>query len=139
MTGDGPGVGRAGALVTAVLVCAGVTSGCATGQREVDANAAAAGFLVAMSDGDTRGACGLLATDTREDLATSEGTSCPAALESVDITGGKIDEVTVWGDRARARASTGTLFLVELASGWRVAAAGCTRADDGTYDCLLAA
>jgi hypothetical protein len=107
-------------------------------RRSLNSNAAA-DFLSAMARGDTRTACALLATDTRDDLAISEGKPCPSALESVDITGGEVDEVTVWGDRAQARASSGTLFLVELDTGWRVAAAGCTRADDGTYACLLAA
>jgi hypothetical protein len=114
-------------------------AGCATGQREVGARTAAADFLAAMVDGDTSAACALLATTTREDLETSDGQPCSSALEAVDIAGGEVDGVAVWGDRAQARTSTGTLFLVEQASGWRVAAAGCTRADDSTYDCRLAA
>jgi hypothetical protein len=126
---------RLGVAAAAVLQCAG----CAAGQRETDPRDVAVGFLAAMGDGDTRAACALLAKDTRQDLEYSEGEPCANSLESVDIAGGRVAEVAVWGDRAQARASTGTLFLVELNTGWRVVAAGCTRATDGTYDCLLAA
>lgn len=130
---------RLGGLVAVVVLCTALSSGCAGGEREVSSKEAAASFLAAMADGDMRAACALLATHTREDLETSEGQPCSSALESVDISGGTVDDVTVWGDRAQARASSGALFLVELATGWRVAAAGCDRSDDGTYDCLLAA
>jgi hypothetical protein len=127
---------RAGAIATAVaLLCAG----CATGQRETDSRAAAASFLRAMGGGDTSAACALLATNTRDALEHSDQQPCPQALKSVDISEGAITEAEVWGDRAQARSTAGTLFLVELTSGWRVSAAGCARADDGTYDCLLAA
>jgi hypothetical protein len=130
---------RLGGAIGTIVLCAGVCCGCASGQREVDSTAAAADFLAAMGDGDTRAACALLATSTRDDLETSEGRPCGSALDSVDIPAGDVDEVQVWGDRAQARTSAGTLFLVELNSGWQVSAAGCTRADNGTYDCLLAA
>ncbi|MGH3877459.1 MAG: hypothetical protein ACRDSK_10545 [Actinophytocola sp.] len=126
---------RLGVAAAVVLLCAG----CSSGQRETDSRDVAASFLAAMGDGDTRAACALLANDTRQDLEYSEGEPCATSLGSVDIAGGRVAEVAVWGDRAQARASTGTLFLVELNTGWRVAAAGCTRAADGTYDCLLAA
>lgn len=128
-------ISRLGTVVAVVIMCAG----CAVGQRATDSRVTAEGFLTATGDGDTRAACALLATNTREDLEFSEGRPCESALESVDLPGGAVNEVTVWGDRAQAHASTGTLFLVELDMGWRVAAAGCTRAEDGTYDCLLAA
>jgi hypothetical protein len=130
---------RLSAVAAVVAMCASLASGCASGQREVGSKAAAVDFLAAMVEGDTRAGCALLATNTREDLEVSAGQPCSSALESVDIAGGEVDEVTVWGDRAQARASSGTLFLVELATGWRVSAAGCTRADDGIYDCQLAA
>ncbi|MGH3758398.1 hypothetical protein [Actinophytocola sp.] len=128
-------ISRLGVVAAAVVMCAG----CATGQRETDSTAIATSFLAAMGEGDLGAACALLATDTREDLEYSEGTPCATALESVDIAGGTVDEVTVWGDRAQAHASAGTLFLVELNVGWRVSAAGCTRGTDDTHDCLLAA
>ncbi len=126
---------RLGVAVAVVVMCAA----CATGQRETGSRAAAASFLEAVGDGQTRDACALLAADTREELEYSEGEPCAAALESVELGGGTVQEVTVWGDRARARASAGTLFLVEFDAGWRIAAAGCTPAAAGTYDCLLAA
>jgi hypothetical protein len=126
---------RLGVAAVLVVLCAG----CATGQRETDSRAAATGFLTAMTDGDTGAACGLLAPKTRQGLEYQNRQPCPTSLGTVEITGGEVGKVEVWGDRAQAQASTGTLFLVELDSGWRVSAAGCTRAADGTYDCLLAA
>jgi hypothetical protein len=124
------------AIVAATLV--GLCSGCGAGQREADSRSVAAGFLAAMGDGDTVAACALLADATREDLEYAEGKPCAPALASVDIAGGEVGEVSVWGDRAQAWTSTGTLFLVQLAAGWRVTAAGCTPSGDG-YDCVLAA
>jgi hypothetical protein len=130
---------QVGAAAAAVAACAGLCCGCSVGQREVDSKATAVDFLAAMADGNTRAACALLATRTREDLETSEGQPCASALESTDLAGGQVGDVAVWGDRAQAHASTGTLFLVELDTGWRVTAAGCARTDTGTYDCRLAA
>ena len=92
---------RLGAVLAAVLMCAG----CATGQREADSRAVAASFADAMGGGDTQAACALLATDTRDALEHSEQQPCPAALESVDIPAGRIVTATVWGDRAQARTS----------------------------------
>lgn len=126
---------RVGAVAAVAALCAG----CATGQRETDSRDAAASFVDAMGHGDTQAACALLATDTRDSLEASEQQPCAKALESVDIAGGSISSATVWGDRAQVRSPGGTLFLVELDPGWRVTAAGCTRSDDGTYDCLLGA
>lgn len=126
---------RVGAIAAVVALCAG----CATGQRETNSRDAATSFVDAMGNGDTQAACALLATDTRESLETSEQQPCAKALESVDIAGGAVTTTTVWGDRAQVRSPSGALFLVELDTGWRVAAAGCTRSNDGTYDCLLAA
>ena len=126
-------------VVAAIVVSTvGLCCGCGAGQRETDSRSVAARFLVAMDDGDTSAACTLLAADTRQDLEYSEGRPCVRALESVDISGGAVGEVHVWGDRAQARASTGTLFLVQLDAGWRVTAAGCTPGEGG-YDCVLAA
>jgi hypothetical protein len=126
---------RLGVVAAVVLMCAG----CGTGQREAGSRDAAAGFLAAVGDDDTSAACALLATKTREELEYSEGEPCATSLKSVDLAGGSVAGVAVWGDRAQARSSSGTLFLVELDAGWRVAAAGCTRTPDDTYDCLLGA
>lgn len=131
-------ISRLGTVAALVGLCGGLC-GCAAGQREVGARNAAADFLAAMTDGDTRVACALLATNTREDLESSGGQPCTSALEAVAISGEAVDQVAVWGDRAQVRTSAGVVFLVELDTGWRVAAAGCSRADNGTYDCLLAA
>ena len=124
------------AIVGAIVIAC---AGCAAGQRANESRAIATEFLAAMDAGDTRAACALLATDTRDELEFSEGEPCAASLASVEIAGGTVEEVAVWGDRAKAGASTGTLFLVQLDVGWRVAAAGCVRGEGEAYDCLLAA
>jgi hypothetical protein len=126
---------RLGIVAALIVMCAG----CAGGQREADSRAAAADFLAAITDRDTRKACALLATDTRDQLSYAEGEPCTTALGSSDLAGGSVDSVAVWGERAEVHASSGTLFLVELDTGWRIAAAGCTRGSDGTYDCRLGA
>jgi hypothetical protein len=131
-------ISRIGIVAAVVIASVGLCCGCGAGQRETDSRSVAADFLAAMGDGDTDAACALLADATREDLEYSEGKPCAPALASVDIAGGEVGEVSVWGDRAQARASTGTLFLVQLDAGWRVTAAGCAPSGDG-YDCVLAA
>lgn len=130
---------RAGGITTVIAVGALLCAGCASGQREADSRDTAASFVDAMGRGDTRTACALLSADTRDSLETSEQQPCQKALRSVDIAGDAITSATVWGDRAQARSHGGTLFLVELDTGWKVTAAGCTRSADGTYDCLLGA
>jgi hypothetical protein len=46
-----------------------------------------------------------------------------------------VGRVEVWSDRAQVRAGTDTLFLTEVAGGWRVSAAGCTARPGRPYDC----
>ncbi|OLF13442.1 hypothetical protein BU204_27370 [Actinophytocola xanthii] len=114
------------------MVCA--ACGSSAGQT---ASSVAGRFLAAAEDADAGAACELLAPKTREELEFGEDGPCTATLASLGLPGGTVDEVEVWGDRARATGRTDTVFLVELGSGWRVAAAGCTPPEDETFDCLL--
>ncbi len=59
-------------------------------------------FLAAQGDDDTSAVCALLATKTREELEYSEGESCATSLKSVDLDGGSVGGIAVWGDRAQA-------------------------------------
>jgi hypothetical protein len=115
-----------GAVLTVVMV-----AGCGAGQRETDSAGTAAQFLAAVDHGDTTVACDLLAPDT---LAALD--SCDESVAGLDA--GEVRDVTVWGDRAQVRSDAGALFLVELAVGWRVSAAGCRPAAEDTYECDLA-
>jgi len=112
--------------------------GCAAEERVATSSDVADEFLAAVEAGDAAAACALIAPKTREEFEFGEGEPCADTLGSLDLpAGGTVDEVEVWGDRAQARGETDTLFLVETHDGWRVAAAGCLRGEDETYDCLL--
>jgi hypothetical protein len=125
---------RWGAAAVLVLACAG----CASGERSTVSSEVADRFLASVGSGDAATACELLAPTTLTDLESGEGQPCADSLGSLGLPGGgSVEEVEVWGDRALATASTDTLFLVELDTGWRVAAAGCASSDGESYDCLL--
>jgi len=94
-------------------------------------------FLDAVGQGDDDAACAMLASSATETL-TSDGTPCATALADLDLpTDHTVDETSVWSDRAQVRTGADVLFLVEQPDGWRIAAAGCTRQPDETYQCLL--
>ena len=123
-----------GCAVVLTLLCAG----CASGERASTSAEVAERFLAAVDADDAVGACELIAPSTREKLEFGEGEPCALAFDSLGLPGGgTVAEVEVWGDRAKADGPTDTLFLVEMDTGWRIAAAGCTPGEDGSYDCLL--
>jgi len=93
-------------------------------------------FLTALADGDTTAACQLLAPTTSQSL-TSDGEPCGDALAALALPTEPARDASVWSDRAQVHSDGDTLFLVDLADGWRIAAAGCTRAEEDTYDCAL--
>lgn len=107
-----------GVLATAVVV-----SGCGSSSADM-VRSAAEEFLAAASSGDGGRACSLLTERARE------------GCSSVDIPGGTVEDVAVWGDAAQVRTSSGdTLFLREMSSGWRVSGAGCEPVPERPYKC----
>lgn len=125
-------------LVGVLAIAALLVTGCGSAQREA-ASSVAAEFLAAVGDDDLTVACGLLAPDTRQSVEAGEHAPCEEALP--DLSGGEVgdlDTVEVWGDRAQVRSDAGTVFLVELDTGWRVSAAGCEPSVEDTYECTLA-
>jgi hypothetical protein len=120
-----------GVLVTVALLVAG----CGSAQREAAAGAAEE-FLTAVGDDDMAAACALLAPDTRQGVEASEHAPCEEGFP--ELSGGDVGEVEQWGDRAQARSDAGTVFLVELDTGWRISAAGCEPSVEDTYECTLA-
>lgn len=88
---------------------------------------------------DAARACELLAPDTVEQLESLRPEGCEQALPSLDLPDAEVTDVQVWGDAAQARSGQDTLFLRELADGWRVVAAGCQEQEGGEpYQCVLA-
>ncbi|MFD1151669.1 hypothetical protein [Saccharothrix hoggarensis] len=102
-----------------------LASGCGSGTEDL-ARRAAEEFTAAVAAGDAERACGLLTERARQD----------AECSSLDLPGGAVESVEVWGDAAQARTSADdVLFLRELTSGWRVAGAGCAPQGERPYTC----
>ncbi|XVS66845.1 hypothetical protein ACQPYE_12520 [Actinosynnema sp. CA-299493] len=111
-------------LPAVALPVALVLGGCGTAADD-PVRRAAEEFTAAVSAGDADRACGLLTERAREDVECS----------SLDVAGGTVEAVEVWGDAAQVRTSDGVLFLRELTSGWRVSGAGCESRGERPYEC----
>lgn len=101
-----------------------VLGGCGTGADDL-VRRAAEEFTAAVSSGDSDRACDLLTEKAREDVECS----------SLDVPGGTVESVEVWGDAAIVRTSDDVLFLRDLTAGWRVAGAGCESQGERPYRC----
>jgi hypothetical protein len=120
-----------GVAVAALMLAAGCTPA-----AEPQARSAAEDFQAAVNRGDAAATCGLLSEAARQNLESATVAPCAQALTRLDLPGGDVGEVAVWGDNAQARLGSGVLFLAEFGSGWRVTAAGCTfRSEKLPYDC----
>lgn len=106
------------------LAAVSAVGGCGSGAEDL-AREAADGFTSAVSAGDADRACSLLTERARED----------ADCSSLDVPGGPVREVEVWGDAARAVTDGDVLFLRETSAGWRVAGAGCVPRGERPYRC----
>ncbi|MGM1065132.1 hypothetical protein [Saccharothrix sp. Mg75] len=111
---------RLAPLLTAALVA----SGCGSGTEDL-VRRAAEDFTSAVSAGDSARACDLLTGQARD------STDCAA----LDVPGGPVEQVEVWGDAARVRTAGDVLFLRELAVGWRVSGAGCEPRGEHPHEC----
>ncbi|MEU4449609.1 hypothetical protein AB0K14_36650 [Actinosynnema sp. NPDC050801] len=111
-------------LTAAVLPAVLALGGCGSGSGDLVTRTAEE-FTAAVGSGAGDRACELLTERAREDVECS----------SLDLPGGSVESVEVWGDAAQVRTSEDVLFLRELSSGWRVAAAGCTARGDRPYAC----
>jgi hypothetical protein len=118
-------------LVVAALAL--VTAGCAAARSD-DAADVARSWFAAIRAGDGQAACDLLAPEAARTVE-SGGEPCANALLALDLPVGSVREVQVWGEAAQVRAGEDTLFLTNLAAGWRVTAAGCAPRTGRPYDC----
>lgn len=123
---------KVGKPVAYALVLLVAMAGCSSGDTG-DVDQVTASFVRAVQDGDGATACALLAPTAVEGLA-SGGQSCEEAVLGVR-TGGSAAQVQVWGDEAEVRTGDDVIFLMRLAVGWRVRAAGCTTQPDRPYRC----
>ena len=92
----------------------------------------------AVTGGDARAACALLAAATLEELEQSSGRPCAeSVLDEVEPAGARL-EVSRYGTAAQARYDADVLFLTDGPQGWRVTAAGCAKAPGrAPYDCQV--
>jgi hypothetical protein len=79
--------------------------------------------------------CELLAPATLATFERDTSTSCSDAIGDVQLAGGAVRSVQVWGGGAQVKLAGDTLFLTETSAGWRVAAAGCQPQGEEPYDC----
>ncbi|MCU1635222.1 MAG: hypothetical protein JWQ68_461 [Cryobacterium sp.] len=113
--------------------------GCSGGAGDdAAATAVATQFAEALTNGDTDGACELLAQGTRASVEQEAGTSCGQALSTLELpTMGAAHDVQAYGRGAQVKLATDVLFLTLESSGWRVTAAGCTQRQDRPYHCAV--
>lgn len=82
--------------------------------------------------------CELLAPSTRSQVA-DDPTVCPEALARLSLPRGTdVRSVVVAGTSAQVVLGDDVIFLARFTDGWRVRAAGCSRADPDPavpYDC----
>lgn len=115
-----------------------VLAGCASPDRDA-VSAAAQALYDAVDHQDGTAGCAALTPKAAQSLE-SGGSRCSEEIVKLDLRGGPIGGVEVWGDRAMLRAGTDTVFLAKLGgTGWRVAAAGCQEQPGQPYECELEA
>ena len=120
-------------IATGVLVT--LLSGCTLGPSTDAVTRAADQWLAAARAKDAAALCRLLTPAAAEGVASGDET-CQQAIGQLDLPAtGPVEAVQVWSDRAQVRTGDDTLFLTELADGWRVSGAGCTFQGDRPYDC----
>ncbi len=132
-------MGRLRSHVAVALVGALLLAGCSS-VAAAEAHAQAMTFLTAAAT-DPEAACQLVAPGTLARLERDGG--CVAALSALSGSStGWEDAVTeVASQSAQVRRGDQAVFLARFDDGWRVTAAGCTRASADPalpYDCLIA-
>ncbi|QXJ25710.1 hypothetical protein AGRA3207_007239 [Actinomadura graeca] len=125
-----------GLIVAAIVL--GVSAGCDRAGDDDDVRTAVQNFESSVREHDGAAACRALSPKAAESLE-SGGKDCAAQITDLGLRPGGIAAVQVWGERAQARLSDQTVFLVRFPDGWKIAAAGCQREPEGPYDCEVQA
>ncbi len=94
-----------------------------------------AAFQRALRSDDLVGGCRLLSDEARNSLESASTRSCPVALAALELPTGEIRSIEVWGGNGQIQLQSGTVFLAQFDTGWRITAAGCERRPDLPYDC----
>jgi hypothetical protein len=126
------------AALTLAAALALTAAACGTGPSERDGRAVVDRFEAAVERADGAAACAQLTGHLRDSLEDAEGEPCAAAITGLGLEGGgRAGRSRVYITSALVDVSTGeSAFLDETPSGWRIAAAGCTRAGEA-YRCDL--
>ena len=85
--------------------------------------------------GNAQARCDLLAPATRATLESDASAPCADAIADVQLPGGQVSKVEVWGGDAQVRLGGDTVFLTQTDAGWKVTAAGCQSHGEAPYDC----
>jgi hypothetical protein len=121
--------------VVLLTLAAFAAGGCSQEQDAASVETTARGFFAAVVAGDGGdGACALLSPDARSGLE-SGGSSCAEEIVKLPLRGGAAGPAEIWGEQARIRMGSDTVFLTRWASAWRITAAGCERRVGRPYDC----
>jgi hypothetical protein len=123
-------------MIAAAAALAAALGGCGVPEsttRSVDE--VARQFMAAVERGDGGLACSLLTPEAAGSVGSGDQT-CVEAFGDLDLPrGGSVRRTEVWSDEAQVQTGVDTLFVTNLSSGWRVAAAGCTARPPRPYDC----
>lgn len=113
-------------------------AGCGAATEEQGAARAAQAFGAAS---DPAAACALIAPPTKDRLERDAKADCDQALGDLDLPKAlDVRDTHVAGHTAQVELAGDTVFLARFDDGWKIVAAGCTKAetDQSTpYDCVL--
>jgi hypothetical protein len=116
------------ALVAGVAALAGCSSA-----HEPAVEQAAMTFEDPSADPEAR--CDLLAPATRAAFEQSESAPCSEAVQDLQLQGGDVESIEIWGRDAQVKVAGDTVFLTETGAGWRITAAACRPQAEAPYDC----
>jgi hypothetical protein len=122
-------LGLLAVLVPGLVACADL--------RRPEVEEVAVAFGAPGADPASR--CALLAPATVATLEHEESTGCAQALGELELPGGTVESIAVWGDNAQVRLSGDTLFLNRTDQGWKITAAGCQPSEEAPYRCRVEA
>src|SRR3954447_7853757 len=103
------------------FLLAPLLAGCAQADDRTAVRATTERFFAALHAKDARAACAALSADTRAELESQEGRSCPRVVTSIQVQGGRTTRVEVDVTNAKVDLSSGeSVFLGKTAVGWKL-------------------